>query len=75
MTTEAIETLSAATVRLETAHERVRVAALAQAARVPTAPLRSGVAAMARLRAAERELSSAEAAFALAQNAPAPAEE
>jgi len=71
---EAFETLTAATIRLEGARERVAIAELAHDAIVPQAPLRYKVAATARVRAARIELATAEAAFDAAQDEPAPEE-
>jgi len=71
---EAFETLTAATIRLEGARERVAIAELARNAIVPQAPLRYKVAATARVRAARIELATAEAVFAAAQDEPAPDE-
>ena len=72
--TEAIETLTLASLRLEAARARVGEAEVARNALVPNVPLRYGVAAMARLEAAQAELASAEAAYDDAQDAPAPEE-
>jgi len=72
--TEAMETLTAATFRLDAARERLGIAEVALNALVPNVPLRSSVAAAARLRTARAELADAEAAFDAAQDAPAPQE-
>ena len=71
---EAFETLTAATIRLDAAHERVAIAELARDAIVPQAPLRYKVAATARVRDARIELATAEAAYDAAQDEPAPEE-
>ncbi len=70
--TEAMETLTAATIGLDEARARVGIAEVALNALVPNVPLRFSVAAVARLRAAQAELASAEAAYDVAQDAPAP---
>lgn len=72
--TEAIETLTMASFRVEAARQRVGEAEVARNALVPNVPLRYSVAAMAHLQAAESELASAEAAYDAAQDAPAPEE-
>ena len=72
--TEVMETLTMATIRHDEARERLGVAEVSLNALVPNVPLRYSVAAVARLRAAEAELASAEAAYDAAQDAPAPEE-
>ena len=72
--TEAMETLTAATFRLDEARARVGVAEVALNALVPNVPLRYSVAAAARLQVARAELADAEAAYDAAQDAPAPEE-
>ena len=66
------ETLTAATIRLDEAERAVRIAEIRLNSLVPGAPLRFGVAATRRLRAADAELEAARAAYEAAQDLPAP---
>jgi len=74
MTTEMedFETLTQATLRVDEAERKVRVAALRLNTLVPGTPLRYGVAATRRLRAADAELEAARVAYEVAQDLPAP---
>ena len=74
MTTEEanFETLMQATLRVDEAERRVRVAAIRLTSLVPGAPLRYGVEATRRLRAAHAELDAARVAYEAAQDLPAP---
>ena len=74
MTTEmaSFEILTEATLRVESAERKVRVAALRLNTLVPGTPLRYGVAATRRLRAADAELEAARVANEAAQDLPAP---
>lgn len=66
------EILTAATLRVDEAERQVRIAALRLNALVAGAPLRYGVEATRRLRAADAELEAARAAYEAAQDLPAP---
>jgi hypothetical protein len=66
------ETLMQATLRVDEAERRVRVAAIRLTSLVPGAPLRYGVEATRRLRAADAELEAARVAYEAAQDLPAP---
>jgi len=66
------ETLTQATLRADEAERKVRVAALRLNALVPGTPLRYGVEATRRLRAAHAELEAARVAYEWAQDQPAP---
>jgi len=66
------ETLTAATIRLDEAERAVRIAEIRLNSLVPGAPLRYGVEATRRLRAADAELGAARAAYEAAQDLPAP---
>ena len=66
------ETLTAATIRLDDAERAVRIAEIRLNSLVPGAPLRYGVEATRRLRAADAELEAARAAYEAAQDLPAP---
>ena len=68
------ETLTHAAIRLDEAERSVRVAAIRLNSLVPGAPLRYGVEATRRLRAAEAELEAARVAYDAAQDLPAPEE-
>ena len=74
MTTEAtnFETLFRATEQFEEAETAVRVAEIRLTSLVPGAPLRYGVEATRRLRAARAELEAARLAYEAAQDLPAP---
>lgn len=74
MTTEEanFETLMQATLRVDEAERSVRVAAIRLTSLVPGAPLRYGVEATRRLRAAEADLEAARVACETAQDLPAP---
>ena len=74
MTTEMtnFETLTHAAIRLDEAERSVRVAAIRLNSLVPGAPLRYGVEATRRLRAADAELEAARVAYEAAQDLPAP---
>jgi hypothetical protein len=74
MTTEEanFETLMQATLRVDEAERSVRVAAIRLTSLVPGAPLRYGVEATRRLRAAEADLEAARVAYETAQDLPAP---
>ena len=67
-----VRILFEATERLEAAETAVRVAAIRLNSLVPGAPLRYGVQATRRLRAAEAELEAARVAYDAAQDLPAP---
>ena len=73
MTTEEanFETLMQATLRVDEAERSVRVAAIRLTSLVPGAPLRYGVEATRRLRAADAELEAARVAYEAAQDLPA----
>jgi len=66
------ETLTQATLRVDEAERKVRVAALRLNNLVPGTPLRYGVEATRRLRAADAELEAARVAYEAAQDLPAP---
>ena len=74
MTTETtnFETLTRAAIRLDEAERSVRVAAIRLNSLVPGVPLRYGVEATRRLRAADAELEAARIAYDAAQDLPAP---
>ena len=74
MTTETtnFQTLTHAAIRLDEAERSVRIAAIRLNSLVPGAPLRYGVEATRRLRAAEAELEAARVAYDAAQDLPAP---
>ena len=74
MTTETtnFETLFSATEQFEAAETAVRVAEIRLTSLVPGAPLRYGVEATRRLRAARAELEVARLAYDAAQDLPAP---
>lgn len=66
------QTLLDATVRFEAAETAVRVAEIRLTSLVPGAPLRYGVEATRRLRAARADLEAAQVAYEAAQDLPAP---
>ena len=66
------ETMMQATLRVDEAERKVRVAALRLNNLVPGTPLRYGVEATRRLRAADAELEAARVAYEAAQDLPAP---
>ena len=66
------ETLTQATIRLDEAERGVRIAAIRLNSLVPGVPLRYGVEATRRLRAADAELEAARVAYEAAQDRPAP---
>src|SRR5450759_3448868 len=70
MTTETtnFETLTQATLRVDEAERSVRVATIRLTSLVPGAPLRYGVEATRRLRAADAELEAARVAYEAAQD-------
>lgn len=68
------KTLLNATARVEAAESAVRAAEIRLNALVPGAPLRYGVEATQRLRAADAELVAARVAYEAAQDLPAPTE-
>jgi hypothetical protein len=68
------ETLTRATLRVDEAERQVRIAEIRLNSLVPGAPLRYGVEATRRLRAADAELEAARAAYEAAQDLPAPEE-
>ena len=74
VTTEEVnfETLTKATLRVDEAERKIRVAALRLTSLVPGAPLRYGVEATRRLRTAHAELDAARVAYEAAQELPAP---
>ena len=74
MTTEManFETLTQATLRVDEAERSLRVAKIRLNTLVPGAPLRYGVEATRRLRAADAELVAARVAYQAAQDLPAP---
>ena len=74
MTTDTtnFQTLLEATERLEAAETAVRVAKIRLTSLVPGAPLRDGVEATRRLRAARADLDAARVAYDAAQDLPAP---
>jgi len=67
-----IETLTAATIRVDEAERQVEIAAIRLNHLVPGTPLRYGVEATRRLRAADAELAAARVAYEAAQDLPAP---
>jgi len=67
-----VETLTEATVRVDEAERQVRIAAIRRNSLVPGVPLRYGVEATRRLRAADAELEAARVAYDAAQDLPAP---
>lgn len=68
------EILTRATLRVDEAERQVRIAAIRLNSLVPGAPLRYGVEATRRLRAADAELEAARVAYEAAQDLPAPEE-
>jgi hypothetical protein len=66
------ETLTQATIRLDEAERGVRIAEIHRNSLVLGVPLRYGVEATRRLRAADAELEAARAAYEAAQDLPAP---
>ena len=66
------ETLTLATLRVDEAERSLRVAKIRLNTLVPGAPLRYGVEATRRLRAADAELEAARVAYETAQDLPAP---
>ena len=66
------ETLTHAAIRLDEAERGVGVAAIRLASLAPGLPLRYGVEATRRLRAADAELEAARVAYDAAQDLPAP---
>ncbi|HEY5434848.1 MAG TPA: hypothetical protein VIK13_06420 [Candidatus Limnocylindrales bacterium] len=66
------ETLTQATLRVDEAERGVRVAKIRLNTLVPGTPLRYGVKATRRLRAADAELEAARVAYEAAQDLPAP---
>ena len=74
MTTETtnFETLTEAAIRLEVAERAVRIAEIRLTSLVPGVPLRYGVEATRRLRAADAVLEAARVAYDAAQDLPAP---
>ena len=68
------ETLTQATLRVDEAERQVRIAAIRLNSLVPGAPLRYGVEATRRLRAADAELEAARVAYEAAQDLPTPEE-
>ncbi len=66
------ETLTEATIRLDEAERGVRIAAIRLTSLLPGNPLRYGVEATRRLRAARVELEAARVAYEAAQDLPAP---
>jgi hypothetical protein len=66
------ETLTEATIRVDEAERQVRIAAIRLNSLVPGVPLRYGVEATRRLRAADAELEAARVAYEAAQDLPAP---
>ena len=65
-------TLTQAAIRLDEAERSVRIAVIRLNSLVPGAPLRYGVEATRRLRAADAELEAARVAYDAAQDLPAP---
>ena len=76
MTTEMtnLETLTRAALRLDEAERDLRIAEVHLNSLVPGAPLRYGVEATRRLRAADADLEAARVAYDAAQDLPAPAD-
>lgn len=70
--TDAMAALTEAALRRDRAEFAIRVAETGLNALVPGAPLRYGVEATRRLRAAQAELEAAELAYEAAQDEPAP---
>jgi hypothetical protein len=68
------ETLTQATIRVDEAERQVRIAEIRLNSLVPGAPLRFGVEATRRLRAADAELEAARVAYEAAQDLPTPEE-
>ena len=66
------DTLTEATIRVDEAERQVRIAAIRRNSLVPGVPLRYGVEATRRLRAADAELEAARIAYDAAQDLPAP---
>lgn len=66
------ETMMQATLRVDEAERSLRVAKIRLNTLVPGAPLRYGVEATRRLRAADAELEAARVAYETAQDLPAP---
>jgi hypothetical protein len=66
------ETLTQATIRLDEAERQVRIAEIRRNSLVVGVPLRYGVEATRRLRAADAELEAARVAYEAAQDLPAP---
>lgn len=66
------ETLTHAAIRLDEAERSVRIAAIRLNSLVPGVPLRYGVEATRRLRAADAELEVARVAYEAVQDLPAP---
>ena len=66
------ETLVQATSRMDRAQRAVDIAGISLTSLVPSAPLRYGVEAIRRLRAADAELDAARVAYEAAQDLPAP---
>jgi hypothetical protein len=67
-----MQTLTDAAIRLDEAERSVRIAEIRLNTLVPGAPLRYGVEATRRLRAADAELAEARIAYDAAQDLPAP---
>jgi len=67
-----LEILTDAAIRLDEAERGVRIAAIRLTSLVPGNPLRYGVEATRRLRAADAELEAARTAYDAAQDLPAP---
>ena len=74
MTTETMnfEVLTHAAIQLDAAERNVRIAAIRLDSLVPGVPLRYGVEATRRLRAADADLEAARVAYDAAQDLPAP---
>jgi hypothetical protein len=68
------ETLTEATIRVDEAERNVRLAEIHLSSQVPGIPLRYGVEATRRLRAAVADLEAARVAYEAAQDLPAPEE-
>jgi hypothetical protein len=66
------ETLTRAAIRVDEAEHSVEIAAIGLNSLVPGAPLRYGVEATRRLRAADAELEAEQVAYEAAQDLPAP---
>ena len=67
-----VETLTQASLRVDEAERQVSIAAIRLNSLVPGVPLRYGVEATRRLRAADAELEAARIAYEAAQDLPAP---